>query len=115
MRSWLFRFLLGLLLFLEAAGGLFVALGLAAGSEFLGAIALAPTMAVLPIVVAALCVLAAVGMWQRTRWGRVFTGIIEALIFVSGALGLVYGGHLILWLAIAAGAAGLLLLVWSAA
>ncbi|HUO46690.1 MAG TPA: hypothetical protein VM470_07650 [Acidimicrobiia bacterium] len=105
------RIVLILVLVLESAGGLLVALINLAVSDFIGADVLPPQAALAPAGFAIFCIVGAVGISQRTRWGVVITVIIQVAVLAGGIIGLVYSGDPFLWAAIVIGLLGLVL-VW---
>jgi len=104
------RIVLILLLVLESAGGLLVALINLAVSDFIGADVLPPQAALAPAGFAILCIVGAVGISQGTRWGVLITAIIQVAVAAGGIIGFVYSGDPFLWAATGMGVLGLILL-----
>jgi hypothetical protein len=110
MTGYSWRVALVVLLLVEAAGALLLALLNLVTSQALGQSVLPWQSAFLPGGFGLLCLLAVAGLAQRRSWGRALAVVASLIVVTGGVLGLMYSGHPALWAAVVMGLAGLWLI-----
>ncbi|MGH8928679.1 MAG: hypothetical protein ACRDWH_10035 [Acidimicrobiia bacterium] len=97
------------LLVLEGLGALLVALLNIVTSRALGHDFLPWESTFIPGGFGILCLVAAAGLFGSGTWARILAAIAQLLVLAGGIVGLIYSGQLVLWVGVALGVIGLLL------
>ncbi len=99
------------LLACQAAGCLLVVLAVRASAAFVGDRLVPWQATALPLALATVCVVTAIGVWRRARWSRVVAAVVQVIVVVAGVVGFIHSDLPLLFAAIALGLVGLVF-VW---
>ena len=97
------------LLVVEGLGALFVTLLNVVTSRALGQGFLPWESALIPGTFGVFSLATAFGVMRAETWGAMLAAVVQVFVLAGGVIGLIYSGQAILWIAVALGLLGLLL------